>query len=83
MLRGIPTKLWVAFLVTIALVDLHVYLDRYHRRSDMFGSYLRHQVRDDGCGKVSISLLERCREEAVGTGRKIPPTKSSSRVLRG
>jgi hypothetical protein len=81
--RGIPAKLSVAMVAAIALVDLQVYLDRHYRRSDMFGTYLRRQVKDDACGRVASSRLNTCPEETLGTGRKAPPTKSfSDGVLR-
>jgi hypothetical protein len=81
MLRSILAKLSVAVAMTVILVDLQVYMKRYHPRSDMFGSYLRRQVRADNCGKVPTAPLTRCPEETQG-GRRISPTKSSSGVLR-
>jgi hypothetical protein len=83
MLRSIPAKLLVAIVVTVALVDLQLYVNRYYPRSDMFGSYLRRQVRDADCDAVARSPLKRCPEETQGTGRKVSPTKASSSVLRG
>ena len=41
MLRNIPVKVGIALLTFLALLDLQLYVNRFHNSGDMLGRYLR------------------------------------------
>jgi hypothetical protein len=76
--RGIPKKLVIAILEAAGLLDLQVYLERHP--SEMFGAYLRRQVKDVDCSSFGVIG---CGKQSLDIERKAPPANfPSAYILR-
>jgi hypothetical protein len=66
MRRNTCTRITFALLVTLALIDLHLYRYRFHPSTEMLGQYLRQQIDQPRCGQlIATGMPRKCVHRAA------------------
>jgi len=70
-------RLTFALLLTVALIDLQLYLYRYHKPKEMLGHYLRRQIDHAPCSQLAATAkpARRCtfRQQERDVNAPFPP----------
>jgi hypothetical protein len=75
MLKSIKARLTFAILLIAGLLDLQLYLHRYHQPTEMLGEYLQKRLEKYPCGQSTITATGKCTNSAA-TRSSPPPTES-------
>jgi hypothetical protein len=75
MLKSIKARLTFAILLTTGLLDLQLYIHRFHQPTEMLGEYLHRHLEKHPCGQSTITATGKC-TNSVATRSPPPRTES-------